>query len=141
VTLVGLNFQKKSLKQSNMKLGMVNLIVLTTSAHTVTRMGISTTNGIMLKVMGVVGFSTWIMLMNMVTLGQSVATTDTNIMSELNDIMHMLGNCKKCNCMVPMIFDDEKRGWNIACGHGRCGYKTEPHKELLQAADEWGFAS
>jgi hypothetical protein len=62
-------------------------------------------------------------------------------MSELNDVMQMLGECKECGHVIPMMFDDEKRGWNIACGYRQCQHKTKHHKELIQAADEWGFAS
>ena len=62
-------------------------------------------------------------------------------MGELGITITDLGRCPSCGMHNPMIFEDEKRGWFVSCGYRRCGHKTKNHKELLDAADEWGLQS
>ena len=60
-------------------------------------------------------------------------------MGELGITITDLGQCKECGFTVPMMFEEEKTGWFIACGHRKCEHKTEHHIELLDAADAWGL--
>ena len=60
-------------------------------------------------------------------------------MGELGITINDLGECTECARRVPMIFHDEKQGYNIACGYRKCEHKTKHHDEILDAADEWGL--
>lgn len=61
-------------------------------------------------------------------------------MGELGITINDLSECPECGHRNPMMFENEKTGWWISCGFGKCGHQTEHHKELLDAASEWGLA-
>lgn len=62
-------------------------------------------------------------------------------MGELGITINDLGPCPECAGNHTMIFQDRKNEkWYVACGyHTKCGHRTKSHKELLDAADEWGL--
>jgi hypothetical protein len=61
-------------------------------------------------------------------------------MGELNITITDLDHCTVCGATVPMIFE-EKKGWWVSCGFRKCTHRTKVHKELLDAADQWGLKS
>lgn len=60
-------------------------------------------------------------------------------MGELGISITDLAPCPNCKHQIPMIFQDEKRGWNVVCSYHGCGHKTKYHLDLLDAADQWGL--
>lgn len=61
-------------------------------------------------------------------------------MGELGITITDLGQCPDCGFNNPMIFQNEKsEKWWVACGYRKCEHRTKDHKELLDAADEWGL--
>ena len=62
-------------------------------------------------------------------------------MGELGISVVNLGPCSICGCNQPLIFQEEKsEKWFVSCGKKvQCGNETKKHKELLEAASEWGI--
>lgn len=62
-------------------------------------------------------------------------------MGELNISINDLVSCDVCGANQPMIFQDKKYKWSIACSKKvTCGKETKKFDELLDAAAEWGLA-
>ena len=61
-------------------------------------------------------------------------------MGELNISITDLSGCTSCGSHTPMIFQDKNDKWFVSCGRKiQCGTETKHHKELLDAASEWGL--